>query len=527
MYLDTLTRTDAASDFFGRASVPRQAISMGVSTILGAKRVILLAFGEGKAAAVRATVEDAPGSHYPASFLQSHPSATVILDRGAAQELTRVAAPWTLAGAQDMVWRNVRAVCEAVCWLSRQRNRPILQLRAEDYAMCAALQALFAEHSFAAAKVNQMVFDVLTAKLTRDPTFALPPAVESHVPSTFTSRPEGSARGGAKRVLLLSPHPDDDVISMGGTLALLTQQGHEVWVGYQTSGAIAVKDEDLLDRLAFTAGLEAAARLQGSKGGGSPSEPRVNEYLPEGNETGTVKEASDAKIQGIVADLVQQVEGKGPLDPDPLLVQRAKALVRQCEARSAAAACGVPSARLRFLDSPFYQTGTVVKAPLTQADIQLVADLVSESSPDVVFLAGDLSDPHGTHRTCLEAALRALSQSRQDPNRPLHPDVLLYRGAWQEWAPHDADLLVPLTPEELQRKLGAIKRHQSQKDPPLYPGVDGREFWERAEDRNRGTAEALRALGLPSFEGVEAFVRCTAVEGGGWEILGGSVKLRG
>jgi glucosamine-6-phosphate deaminase len=316
-----------------------------------------------------------------------------------------------------------------------------------------------------------------------------------------------------------------------------------VFVAYQTSGAIAVKDEDLNDRLEFARGVsqlmenshditaETIADQSGvlhnafANGGsikassGRPSSSGVKNDLDSGSSTSSVVET--------LRDLLAQ---KPAGHPDPRPVQRAKALVRRCEAQSAAGVCGVPNSRVRFLDLPFYETGEIIKAPLSDRDVDIVQQLLEETQPDVIFAAGDLSDPHGTHRTCLVALLRALDRvhlTKSWYKQRGGTKILLYRGAWQEWALHEADLFVPLTPQEMHTKIEAILRHQSQKDPPLFPGLDGREFWERAKDRNEGTARLLAEVGFQAAAGVEAFVVCQPPdqEDGPWSILDGTVHL--
>ncbi|GAB4813077.1 hypothetical protein N2152v2_000123 [Parachlorella kessleri] len=545
-----VTRVDAASDFFGEKNVPRQAITMGVATILKARRIILMAFGENKAAMVREAVEGPVSARVAASYLQQHPGALMLLDYAAAAGLTRVRCPWLVGPIR---WDPV-AVRKAVVWLSQEVKAPILKLTDEHYNEN-SLQDLLAQHG-PAYTLNLRVFYGLQRTITGWPG-GKPPGVwpgESmadlrsrlakegtdikKAPSGENGAARGSGSAGAaatageggiecgsikavgfpgaeqgafpKRVLVMSPHPDDDVISMGGTLIRLVEQGHEVHCGYQTSGNIAVWDEDALRFADFTVQFGAAMGLDTS---------RSSEIA--------------RKIEGFL-------HAKAPGEVDSQEVQRIKTLIRYCEARSAGRTCGLDPAHLHFLDMPFYQTGKVIKAPLSDQDIQLVVDLLERIRPHQIYAAGDLSDPHGTHRVCLQAIFRALDMVRhRDWYSECGTEVLLYRGAWQRaavlplfalirvhsrtssaqalvrsagarlggaWEPWEADMVVPLSPGELARKIDAIYKHQSQKDRALFPGADPREFWERAQDRNRHTAQVYDRLGMPEYEAMEAFV---------------------
>lgn len=462
--LDRVTRKDAAADFFGEENVPLRALTMGVGTILSARRVRLVAFGEGKAAVVRRAVEGPVTDAVAASFLQQHPQAHVHLDRAAAAELTRERAPW-LVGAVEWTPRLTR---KAVVWLADAVGKPILKLTGEDYNEH-GLQDLLAVHG-RAYHLNLEVFRALHEVVTGWPGGK----PRERKQRGDIDRPRD--RVFPKRVLVFSPHPDDDVISMGGTLLRLVDQGHEVHVAYQTSGNIAVFDADALRFADFSREFNAAFSLDGP--------------------------ATERLWQEVSRDLL----GKRPGGVDSATVQRLKALIRRGEARAAGRACGVPETRLHFLDLPFYETGLVRKKPLGPEDVRLTAELLRRIQPHQIYAAGDLSDPHGTHRVCLEAVARAWREVREEP-WAAECERWLYRGAWQEWAMEQVDMAVPLSPDELGRKRNAIFKHQSQKDRPLFPGADEREFWQRAEERNRATAKALDALGLAEYEAVEAFVR--------------------
>jgi glucosamine-6-phosphate deaminase len=462
--LDRVTRRDAASDFFGEENVPRRAITMGVGTILAARRVILLALGEGKAAVIRQAVEGPVTPAVAASFLQEHPCAAVYLDRAAAAELTRFRCPWVL-GAVEWDQRTIR---QAVLWLARLSGKAILKLTDEDYNEH-HLQDLLAEHG-PAYDINLRVFRALQGTITGWPggkpaARKLAGDVDRPTDATFP-----------KRVVVFSPHPDDDVISMGGTLIRLVDQGHEVHVAYQTSGSIAVFDDDAVRFADFAVDFNRIFGLD-------------------------VDEA--AKIERHVDASLRR---KRPGQVDSREVREIKALIRRGEARAAGRACGVPEENLHFLDMPFYETGRVRKKPLAQEDLRIVVDLLARIRPHQIYVAGDLSDPHGTHRTCLRAVERALALTASAPWRATC-EIWLYRGAWQEWEPEQIDMAVPLSPHELQRKIRAIFKHQSQKDKALFPGADDREFWQRAEQRNRATAKLYDALGLAEYEAIEAFVR--------------------
>jgi len=443
--LDRVTRLDAAADFFGPENVPESALSMGVETILEARSIRLLAFGEHKAEILRRTVEEPVSPQVAASFLQEHDDAAIYTDTAAAAKLTRIATPWK---GQRCGW-DERLTRKAVVWLSRKTDKAILSLRAEDYAEN-DLQPLLTDRG-GAYQVNLEVFKRLM--------------------NTITGWPAGKTPG--RRVLVFSPHPDDDVICMGATLAKLCVQGHEVHCAYQTSGNLAVFDHDVL---------------------------RFADFVREFNQIfGLAAEQTDR----IDEHIEQFLRNKAPGTMDSEEVRAVKTLIRKTEAIAAAGFCGVPRERCHFLDLPFYRTGTVRKHPIGSEDIELVADLLCRVRPELIFAAGDLSDPHGTHRVCLEAILAGLDRCRGELGEP---QLWLYRGAWQEWEPHEIDMAVPVSPDELYQKRHAIFRHESQKDRAMFPGAhDSREFWQRAEERNRHTAATYDALGLPEYHGIEAF----------------------
>ncbi len=466
IWLDKLTRRDAASDFFGREYVPTRAITMGVGTILNARKVVLMAWGEGKAPIVARAVEGEVTNSVAASFLQQHPDAQFVLDEAAAAQLTSRACPWVLG---DVAW-DPSLMRKAVIWLARQTGKPILKLTDEDYNEH-HLQSLIAAHG-PGYRINLDVFRSLQVSVTGWPggkpeSQRRPGDVVRHTSDTFP-----------KRILVFSPHPDDDVISMGGTLIRLVEHGHDVHVAYQVSGSIAVFDEDALRFADFAVDFN---RLFG---------------------------IDDAKSRQVEDHLEAFLRNKQPGQVDSDQVQALKTVIRRGEARAAGRYCGVPDENLHFLDMPFYETGTVRKKPLGEEDVQLIIKLLREIRPHQVYAAGDLSDPHGTHRTSLAAIFEAARRIQRDNDDWFAAcEIWLYRGAWQEWDPEQIEMAVPLSPEELQCKRAAIFKHESQKDKALFPGIDEREFWQRAEDRNRATAKLYDQLGLAEYEAIEGFVR--------------------
>lgn len=459
--LDKVTRTDAASDFFGEENVPRTAITMGVGTILDARKVILMAWGETKAAIIKRTVEGEVSPVIPATYLQLHKHTKVVVDEAAGSELTRIKTPWLTGPCQ---W-DERMIRRAVIWLCQQVDKPILKLSDEDYNEH-GMSSLNVQYG-SAYSINIKVFDHLQHTVTGWP---------GGKPGSDDSRRPERAEPFPKRVLIFSPHPDDDVISMGGTLIRLVQQGHEVHVAYQTSGNIAVFDDEAI---------------------------RFAEFVKDYDEMFFPEKKEGKEVYGKVISFLKQ---KSPGSIDSPEVRIIKGLIRKGEAKSACRYCGVPAANVHFLDMPFYETGAVKKKDLGEDDILKTMDIISEIKPHQIYAAGDLSDPHGTHRVCLRAIFIALERLKGEPWMK-DCFVWLYRGAWQEWDVYDIEMAVPLSPQELLMKKRAIFKHQSQKDRPLFPGADQREFWQRAEERNRTTAKFYDKLGLSEYEAIEAFVR--------------------
>jgi glucosamine-6-phosphate deaminase len=443
--LDLVTRKDGAADFFGEENVPREAVTMGVATILEAREILILATGEHKAHIVRRAVEGEVDHEVAATFLQRHPATTFFVDGAAAAYLTRVATPWLLGAVQ---WTTPLAV-NAVTWLSRQTRKAILKLTQRDYSEH-RLSSLVAAHGTPGA-LNGLVFNALGAKIRG----------RSKLP-----------RG--QRIICFSPHPDDDVISMGGILRKLVENENAITVAYMTSGNLAVFDHDVRRHLDFL------GRVAGEQGIG------------------------ERAVTQLVSRVEEFLAAKRPGDVDIEEVRDIKRMIRESEAVAGLRTLGLGEGAARFLDLPFYQTGKVRKDPIGPADVAIVRDLLQGIRPDLIFVAGDLSDPHGTHRMCKEAIDLALEQGAAAGMG--RPEVWLYRGAWQEWGVTEATWLVPLSQEELRLKIQAIFKHQSQKDTAPFPGPDEREFWQRVEARNKGTASELDKLGLAEYFAMEAYV---------------------
>ncbi|NOY41222.1 MAG: glucosamine-6-phosphate deaminase [Planctomycetes bacterium] len=463
--LDGFTRTDAASDFFGQENVPRRALTMGVGTILEARQVFLLAFSENKAPIVQGAAEGEVRASITASFLQEHDCVEMILDEAAASELTRCKSPWLL-GPIDWDEDLVR---KAVIWLAMQVKKPILKLTDADYNE-EGLQDLLADRG-PAYDINLTVFRHLQSTI-----IGWPGGKPANIRQPG-DRPQALGDIFPKRIIIFSPHPDDDVISMGGTFIRLLDQGHEVHVAYQTSGNIAVFDDDAIRYAEF------AADFNREFGIGAERTTELEKHIE------------------------QHLKHKEAGQVDSPEVQHIKAMIRRGEARAGCRCCGLEEKeQIHFMDMPFYETGRVKKAPLSDKDIHITVDLLRKIRPQQIYAAGDLSDPHGTHRTCLNAVLQAYEVCKDDDWRQ-QSEVWLYRGAWHEWGPHEIEMAVPLSPDEVDRKRIAIFKHESQKDRALFPGSDVREFWKRAEDRNRETAELYDQLGLAEYEAMEGFVR--------------------
>lgn len=457
--LDRVTRLDAASDFFGQENVPKRAITMGVGTILSAKKIILMAWGEGKADVIQQAVEGPIKESIPATFLQHHGNCDFVLDGASASKLTRIKTPWLV---EECAW-NDHLIKSATIWLSGRLQKAILKLTNEDYNEY-GMGNLVAEIG-SAEQINLKVFNELQRTITGWPG-GKPNADDGQRPERANPHPKTS--------LIFSPHPDDDVISMGGTLLRLVDQGHDVHIAYQTSGNIAVFDDEVIRFLDF-----ATAVQQENKG-----------------------------LKKKFKEVRQFLAFKKPGQIDSEEIQEFKGLIRRGEALAACRYCGIPEKNAHFLNLPFYETGTVKKKPFSQEDIRITYDLLNKLRPEQIFAAGDLSDPHGTHRVCLEVIFKAIElaiKHRKDWINNCY--VWLYRGAWQEWEVADMEMAVPIGPKDMARKINAIFKHQSQKDSAMFPGNDEREFWQRAEQRNKETANRYNALGMAEYEAMEGFVR--------------------
>lgn len=443
--LDPVTRKDAAASFFGEDNVPVQAVTMGVGSILDARKIVIVALGDHKSKIVRCAVEGEVTDEVTASYLQRHTNALFVLDDAAASELTAIKTPW-LVGPVDWTPALER---KAVIWLARETRKPLLKLEKKD----------FIEHY-----LHDLVRNGRTADQQRQRVF-------DELLNGICTHPAGTEK---RTVICFSPHPDDDVISMGGALIRMADQGHDVHVAYMTSGNIAVFDHDALRHLDYVKQFNEIFGLQ----------------TPAGL-------ALDKKIRDSLAN-------KQPGAPDIPELLEIKGLIRQTEATAAALCAGVPEERHHFLNLPFYKTGKVEKAPVSEADAEIITALLRKLKPAQIYLAGDLSDPHGTHRMCASAIFLAL---RDIKDEPWFPEVWMYRGAWQDYEPHEIERAVPLSPELITRKKLAIFKHESQKDAALFPGNDEREFWLRAEERTKNTACIYNQLGLPEYYAIEGFVQ--------------------
>ena len=459
--LDSITRRDAIKDFIKVESVPYRAVTMGIDTIMKARTIYILVWGQHKATTLQKAIEGPLSSAIPATFLQGHPNTKVVVDKAAAGELTRIKTPWLIGICN---W-NDDLVSQAVIWLSQKVGKTILRLTDNDYNEN-HLSDLIMEYA-TSYDLNIKVHNQLQDSITGWP---------GGKPKVDDSRRPERANPAKKKAIIFSPHPDDDVISMGGTFLRLVEQGHEVHVAYQTSGNIAVHDHDALRFIEF-----------------------INEF---GGAMELLKE--DREI--LLENAEKFLRNKKPTQMDSPEVRQIKGMIRRGEARSGARFCGLKDENIHFLDMPFYETGSTRKNPIGEEDVQIIKDLLVHIQPHQVYAAGDLADPHGTHRVCLNAIFEAFQQLKEEP---WMKDcwLWLYRGAWHEWPIHEIEMAVPLSPMELYKKRKAIFMHQSQKDSPPFPGDDEREFWQRAEDRNKATAKAYRELGLSEYEAIEAFRR--------------------
>lgn len=437
--------------------VPKMAITMGLETINSAKKIVLMMWGEDKSGIARNLIEGEVSEEHPVTSLQGHPNLRVIIDEAAAQELTRVKEPWLIAPPEEWTPKLIR---KAVLWLCSVTDKPILKLTFQDYIKNSLSDLL--ERVGTYDQINIRVFNDVQHIISGWPG-GKPNADDSTRPVQSSPYP--------KRVLLFSPHPDDDVISMGGTFNRLIEQGHDVHVAYQTSGNVAVNDDVVLQNI-------DTAREMG--------------FGHVGDRYDEIREIIASKVPGM---------------PEPRELLNYKGAIRRAEARAACRSIGLNDrTNAHFLNLPFYETGGIKKGQLGDRDIEIIMDLMRKIKPHQIYAAGDLTDPHGTHRVCIEAVLRAFDALKdEDWARECH--IWLYRGAWQEWDLSVADMAVPLSPEEMIRKRHAIFRHLSQKDIVPFPGEDTREFWQRAEERTQATARLFDKIGLPEYQAIEVFVK--------------------
>lgn len=459
--LDDLTRRDAARDFGGKANVPTKAITMGIGTIFKAKEIILMAWSKKKASIIKKAVEGEISGEVPATYLQLSQNIEFVLDEDAASDLTRFNIPWLV---KDCVWDEA-LIKKAVIWLSGVVKKPVLKLTEEDYNNHGMAQLVVERGS--AYNINIHIFNKLQHTITGWP--------GGKAGADDSQRPE-RANPPQKRAIVFSPHPDDDVISMGGTFIRLVDQGHDVHVAYQTSGNTAVWDDDVLRYMEFA--------------------------IDYSDSLGT----DSKKLKAVYADARSFIEKKQPNQTDSQEIRNVKAFIRKSEAIAGARYAGLKDSNIHFMALPFYETGKTKKNPVSQVDVDLTMELLQKIKPHQIFAAGDFADPNGTHIVCFKIITEALAKLK---NESWTKDCWLwmYRGAWHEFETHEIEMAVPLSPQEVQRKRYAIFKHQSQKDRPVFPGDDAREFWLRAEERNRETAQNYDKLGLANYEAMEAFVR--------------------
>lgn len=459
--LDHITRVAASGDFGGLENTPRTAITLGVKKIMEAKRVILMAWGESKSNIIKASVEGEVTNRVPASYLQEHNNASFILDQAAASKLTRINSPWLV---EKIVWTD-KLIRKAVLNLALYLKKPILMLTDADYIEN-GMSDLLAD-SGPAYDINIKIFNKLQNTITGWP---------GGKPNADDSKRPERAEPAKKRVIIFSPHPDDDIISMGGTFKRLHEQGHEVHIGYQTSGNIAVADDEAL---------------------------RFASFVCDYNEKFGIE---NAEASAIYKKAALFLKNKKSSEIDTPEVRYIKGLIRKGEARATCHFIGIPDEQIHFMELPFYETGAIKKNPIGVADVKITSNLIEKIKPHQIYAAGDLADPHGTHKVCLDAVFAAVKELK---SKKFMKDcwVWLYRGAWQEWGIDEIEMAVPMGPDQVLEKRKGIFKHQSQKDGVVFQGVDSREFWQRAEDRNKETADLYDELGLSHYAAMEAFVR--------------------
>ena len=453
--LDHLTRFDAAPAFQGIENVPRKAVTMGIQTILNAKRVLLMAWGSYKAEIIQKAIEGEISCFIPTTYLQHHKNTTLVIDTEAASELTRIKTPWLVTSCE---WNDANR-SKAILWLCETTKKSILKLTDEDYNQH-GMSDLLAQHG-SAYDLNIEMFNKLQRSISGWP--------GGKPNSDDKYRPE-RAQPASKKVIIFSPHPDDDVISMGGTFDRLVSQGHEVHIVYQTSGNIAVSDQDALKYLEVT-----------------------SDFI-------------SSKEDESIGKLIKAFEVINPQKPAPRSICDLKGSIRKRESLGATRYMGIPDSQVHFMNLPFYETGMIAKNPVSKLDIDLTVTIIEKIKPHQIYAAGDLADPHGTHRVCLDIVFESLKILK--PKKFMDDCWLwLYRGAWHEWDIHEIEMAVPMSPDQVLRKRKAIFYHQTQKDNVMFQGDDNREFWVRTEDRNRAIAKRFREIGLSDYAAIETFKR--------------------
>ena len=462
--IDATSREEMTMSFGGQEAVPPCSITLGIANILSARKIYLTAWGEEKADIIRHTVEGQVSESIPATYLQTHNDCHVVIDLAAAGKLTRIIHPWLVSSCK---WTD-KLTRAALVWLCGVTHKPILKLTNKDYNEngLSELLALYGS----AYQCNIKIFNDLQHTITGWPG-GKPNADDTYRPERATPFP--------KRVIVFSPHPDDDVISMGGTIQRLVKQGHDLHVAYETSGNIAVNDEEVTRFMHFVNGFNQI--FIGDK---------------------------DEVIKKMYKDIKKFLAEKKEGDIDTLDVRHIKGLIRRGEARTACTYNHIPLDHVHFLDLPFYESGRIEKLPMTEKDVNIVRELLQQVKPHEIFVAGDLADPHGTHRKCTDAVLAAIDEEKNAGAEWLKDcRIWMYRGAWAEWEIENIEMCVPMSPEELRAKRNAILKHSSQMESAPFLGNDERLFWQRAEDRNRGTAKLYDDLGLACYEAMEAFVQ--------------------
>ncbi len=461
--LDNSTRIANAYEFGNMSEVPRMAITMGISTILKSKKIILMAWGQTKAPVIQKAVEEDDTEDIPASLLQNHDDCTFVIDEGCASELARIKKPW-LTG--ECIWTD-NMIKRAVVNLSLQLKKPVLSLTNIDYNDN-GLSDLLVEKGDV-YETNLQVFYLLRDSITGWPGGK---QTEQRIHHPERSEPF------PKKVIIFSPHPDDDIISMGGTFMRLHNQGHEVHVAYQTSGNIAVTDEFVTRFIDFAVGFESMFDID------------------------------ETKSKTVLENAIAFLKTKKSTEKDTAEIRDIKGLIRRCEAKATCKYVGLTDNQIHFQNLPFYETGTIEKNPMGEEDVIITMNLLNKIKPQQIYCAGDFADPHGTHKVCFDVVIEALKRIRAT-NEPWLADcwLWLYKGAWQEWDITEIEMAIPMSPDQVVKKRNGIFIHQSQKDTIPFQGTDDREFWERAEERNSNTALLYAQLGLTQYAAMEAFVR--------------------